>query len=391
VSCARALFAAALLAAAAGCASAGGAETRGASSGETARTSPAVSDGARIHVTIQDGAAIAVIDVTRRAVVDRVDLQSLGFGPTAKPHDIAAEPDGSFWYVTLIGEGRVLKFDRENRVVGQAEMEVPGLAVAHPTQDLLLVGRSMTAVNPPSSVAFIRRSDMTLLDELEVIFPRPHALAVRPAGDRAYSASLADDRLAVIDPAEGGVALIDLPADSLVPLGRIDHEGRDHGAHAPHTVVEFAIAPDGRTMVASGELSGVLLVFDLTDPDMPRVVRTVELGGSPWHPAFTPDGRWVWVPLHRDNAVAVIDAATWEVVARVEGRGLAQPHAIVIPPDGRFVFVSNNNTGGEYVPAGADPKSGTVVVIDAATRAIVEVLEVGPNATGMDLVPESSE
>ena len=225
---------------------------------------------------------------------------------------------------------------------------------------------------------------MTILDELDVVFPRPHALGIRPSGDRAYSASLAENRMAVIDPREGDVALIDLPGAAHAAH---DTAAMDHAAHTPHTVVEFAIAPDGRTMVASGELSGELLVFDLTDPDAPRVVRTVELGGSPWHPAFSPDGRWVWVPLHTANAVAVIDATTWEVVARVEGRGLAQPHAIVIPPDGRFVFVSNNNTGGEYVPTGADPKSGTVVVIDAATRAIVEVLEVGPNATGMDLVP----
>lgn len=371
---ARALFAAAALAAAAGCASTGAAQTAAA--------------GPRIYVTNQSGASISVIDVDTRAIVGRIDLQALGFGPNAKPHDIAAEPDGSYWYVSLIGENRVLKLDAGGRVAGQVEMEVPGLAVAHPTEDLLLVGRSMTAVSPPSSVAFIRRSDMTLLEEVEVVFPRPHALGVRPAGDRAYSASLAENRMAVIDPAESRVALVDLPA-AAAPEAAADsaHAAMGHAGHTPHTVVEFAIAPDGRTMVASGELSGELLVFDLTDPDAPRVVRTVHLGGSPWHPAFSPDGRWVWVPLHVANAVVVIDASTWEVAGRVEGNGLAQPHAIVISPDGRFVFVSNNNTGGEYVSEGPDPKPGTVVVIDAATRAIVGVLEVGPNATGMDLVP----
>ena len=51
------------------------------------------------------------------------------------------------------------------------------------------------------------------------------------------------------------------------------------------------------------------------------------------------------------------------------------------------MFVSNNNLQGTYTASGADPKSGTVVVIDVATREIVKVVEVGPNATGLDTVP----
>jgi len=252
VSFARALFAAALLAVAAGSAEAD-----------------------RLYVAVQGGAAIAVIDVERRAIVGRIDLQALGFGPNAKPHDIAVESDGSAWYVSLIGENRVLKLDRDDSIVGQVEMEVPGLVVAHPTEDLLLVGRSMTAVNPPSSVALIRRSDMTLQDELEVVFPRPHALAVRPGGDRAYSASLAENRMAVIDPAGAEVALVDIPA----PAGAAADTAQaamDHGDHTPHTVVEFAIAPDGRTMVAGAELSGLLLVFDLADPDAAAAISALQ-------------------------------------------------------------------------------------------------------------------
>jgi len=373
------MFAAAALAAAAACASAS-ATTRAA---QTPAGGAARDEDPYLYVTNQNGASVSVIDLRARGVVARVDLQAFGFGPNAKPHDVAVEPDGSFWYVTLIGENRVLKLDRENRLVGQVEMEVPGLAIVHPTEDLLLVGRSMTAVNPPASVAVIRRSDMKLLDEVEVLFPRPHGLTVRPMGGLAYAASLAENRIAVIDPLSGDVELIEVPGPE--PAAHAAHADPT-AAHAmgPHTLVEFAMAPDGRTMVTGGELSGDLLVFDLADHSTPRLVTTISVGGSPWHPAFAPDGRTVWVPLHRDNAVVVVDASTWQVVARIEGRGLAQPHQVVASPDGATVFVSNNNTGGEYVPEGPDPKAGTVVVIDARTRAIVEVLEVGPNATGMD-------
>jgi DNA-binding beta-propeller fold protein YncE len=348
-----------------------------------AQDPPVAGAGALLYVTNQDGAAVSVIDLDRRAEVGRVDLQALGFGANAKPHDIAVEPDGSHWYVSLIGENTVLKLDRENRIVGRVEMEVPGLVVAHPVEDLLLVGRSMSAVNPPSSIALIRRSDMTLLEEVDVVYPRPHALAA-PREGPAYSASLAENRMAAIATDGSDVELIDVPA----PESAADTAGHAaHAGHTPHTLVELTLAPGGRTMVGTGEISGEILVFGLADPWRPALARRVAVGGGPWHPAFSPDGEWLWVPLHAADAVALIDTESWEVVARIAGRGLAQPHAAAVSPDGRTVFVSNNNLRGTYVPEGGGGPVGTVVAIDVATREIVEVIEVGPNATGLDLLP----
>ena len=81
-------------------------------------------------------------------------------------HHVQVEPDGSAWYVTLIGAGKVLKLDPNDRVLGSAEMEVPGLIALHPSKDLMFVARSMSAVNPPPRMAVIRRSDMAVLDEV---------------------------------------------------------------------------------------------------------------------------------------------------------------------------------------------------------------------------------
>ncbi len=384
-----ALAAAPVAASASGCASAPerdpGAATP-AERAEAARPDAPRSDGPFVYVANQGAASVSVIDVDAHVEVARVDLQALGFGSNARPHDTAVEPDGSAWYVALIGENRVLKFDRDNRLIGQVEMEVPGLAVVHPDEDLLLVGRSMSAVNPPTSVAFVDREEMTLLEEVEVVFPRPHALVVR-SDDWAYSASLAENRLAAIQLDQRDVNLVDVPDPAATMAADTAGEHTDHAGHTPHTLVEFAVSPDGTTMVAGGEISGELLVFDVSQPSIPRVVERVRLGGAPWHPAFAPDGRRVYVPLNRADAVAVVDASTWEVVGRVEGEGLAEPHGAAVSADGRWVFVSNNNTRGTYTPKGDDPEAGTVVVIDAATLEIVEVIEVGAHAAGLDTPP----
>ena len=59
---------------------------------------------ALLYVCNQNDATVSVIDLTTNKVVRTIDLTTLGFSKNAKPHHVAVEPDGSFWYVTLIGE-----------------------------------------------------------------------------------------------------------------------------------------------------------------------------------------------------------------------------------------------------------------------------------------------
>ena len=94
-----------------------------------------------LYVCNQSDATVTLIDTQTNEIVGLVDLTQLGFSKNAKPHHIAVEPDGSYWYVTLIGENKIVKLDRNNKVVGTATFEVPGMLALHPTQDLLFVGR----------------------------------------------------------------------------------------------------------------------------------------------------------------------------------------------------------------------------------------------------------
>lgn len=330
-----------------------------------------------VYVTNQDDATVTAIDARTHEVVGTVDLRALGFPATAKPHHVVADPDGRHWYVSLIGANTVLKMDAAtNRVVGRASFEVPGMLAYDLETDRLFVGRSMSAVNPPQRIGVIDRDDMSV-EEIAVLYPRPHALASNPRSVHAYSASLATNQMAIVDPAEEDVhvqAFMEGQAG-----GHADHAAMGHGdGEMIHTLVDFSVSPDGRTMVGTGEMSGMLLVYDLADPARPRLVEEVEIGPRPWHPMFSPDGREVWIPMKGSNAVTVVGTSDWTVRATVRGAGLAEPHGTAFSADGRFVFISNNDLKNEYPGEG-----GTVVVIDAASREIVRVIPVGRNATGI--------
>lgn len=322
--------------------------------------------GQRLYVANQDGAVVSVIDMTSNAVIHTVDLQALGFSATAKPHHVVVEPDGSYWYLSLIAEDRVLKFDRDNALVGQVAFERPGMMALDPSSDRLYVGRSMAAVNPPQRIGVVDRTVMTL-SEVDVFFPRPHAIAVGPGGRDVYSASLAMNQMAGYDTASEQLELVSVDGPT-------------------HTFVQFALTPDGRTLVATAQLTGQLFIFDVTaSPDI-RYVATVKVGTQPWHPVITPDGRYVYLGNKDDNSVSVVDLENREVVATITGNGLAQPHGSAISADGRYVYISNRNLNGDYTPAGHggdDATVGTIVVIDTESNTIAEVIEVDRYPAGI--------
>ncbi len=356
----------------------GGAEPADSAPGDAgAAVEPVAAEPEFLYVASQSGPALSVIDMNARAVVETIWLTDLGFTANSKPHDVAVEPDGSFWYASLIADGRVLKFNRDNELVGEAEFETPGLMAVDPVDDVLYVGRSMAAANPPQRIGLITRSDMAI-DEYDVFFPRPHAIAAAPGGGRVFTASLVVNQIASVSPEEDDIEIINVDGD-------------------PHTFVQFVVSPDGSRLVTGGQISGQVMVFDITDAATPALLTSFALGGQPWHPVYSPDGRFVYFPQRTSNSVAVVDTETWEVVATIEGDGLAEPHGSAISADGLTLWISGRNTEAVFPTtiertsvmstAGEALPAGTVVAIDTETRQIVAVLEVPAYAAGISTRP----
>jgi len=319
-----------------------------------------------VYVTNQGEATINVIDVVDNVVARRVDLTKLGFDLGSKPHHVAVEPDGSSWYATLISAGVILKFNRNNEIVGQSTFEVPGLLSMDPSSNMLYVGRSMAAVNPPTRIGMINRETMAI-DEAEVFIPRPHALAVSKDGSMVYTASLSENKTIALD------VVNDEP-----------HMGDIEGPI--HTVVDVEVSPDGKTMVGTTQLTGKLYFFDATDKVNMPIVDIVDVNEAPWHPIFSRDGSKVYFANKTTQTVTIVDVASRKVEVVIEGEGLAQPHGAALSADGKTLYVSGNNLNAAYNARnnfGEEAKHpGTVAVIDLTTNKVVKVLEVGLYASG---------
>jgi YVTN family beta-propeller protein len=321
-----------------------------------------------VYVCNQNSASITVINVETLEIEETIDLQELGFSSNAKPHHAAVEPDGSFWYVTLIGENRVLKFNAENELVAQTEMEVPGLISLHQNEDVMYVGRSMSAVNPPQSFGVISRSDMSLNEEVDLLFSRPHAITSLTNKEHVFVASLSSNQILSIDTESGDADFISM-------------DGMNH------MFINFAVSPDEMMMVGTTQMTGKMLVFDISDPLSLELTNTLDVNAQPWHPVFSNDGKYVYFGNKEANSITAINMETQTVESVIEGEGLAQPHGAVLSSDNKYLFISNSNMKMGEMHSGMDHghmmKKGSVAVVDTETFEIVKLIEVGMNPTGM--------
>ncbi|HJP55488.1 MAG TPA: YncE family protein [Gemmatimonadales bacterium] len=334
--------------------------------------------GARLYVPNQSDATVSVVEPATGRVLATVDLRAAGFTADAKPHSVVAEPDGSAWYVSLIGDNAVAKFDRENRLAGKVQMETPGMLAIDPVRDRVYASRSMGAVNAPASIGVIRRSDMTLLDELDVILPRPHAIAADTVTGRVYVAGLGDNRIATITPDEH-VTLTTLEG----PL---------------NAYVTFALSPDGRTMAASTQLTARLLGLDVST-GTPTLLGSASVLPFGYQIAYAPDGRSVWLGDQRSGAVTAVSTSDWTVSAVIRDSAFSEPHGVVISPDSRTIYVSSHGPQTAAVPTtpvdtmhhgmhagmNAPRAGGTLAFVDARTDKVTRVIPVGRYAAGMGL------
>ncbi len=156
--------------------------------------------------------------------------------------------------------------------------------------------------------------------------------------------------------------------------------------------MQFAVSRDGKTLVASTDATGNLLVLDISAPASPKLVKSIPVGTMAFDPVFTPDGRFVWVPVKSTNQIVVLETRTWTETARITHPDLKQPQQIVFSQNGATAFVTNNNKMDHmadpamagHTMTGMDA-TGALVIVNTKTRLVEKAIPLGKNLTGMGI------
>ncbi|HSP81890.1 MAG TPA: hypothetical protein VLQ93_25440 [Myxococcaceae bacterium] len=314
------------------------------------------------------------------------------------PHHAAFSPRGDFYYVGLsyyvpgggsgphgahgtgTADGYCLKLDaRTHRLVGSVRVDRnPGDLIAsadgrtlYQTHfDLLKIAdaarRGVTDEREMDARLAILDADTMTRKAMVPVCPAPHAVRLSPDETRAYVACLSDE-----------VAVVPLNAEGH-PVTRVKVAANAGTALAPrHEPYALTVSPtDGAVWVSSLASRTVHYLAPETLTMVPE--RGVSLAGPPMFGAFSQDGSTLYMPYQQGEGLAVIDAATSQVVRDIPlaPSGCLNAHQVALTPDEQHGLV---------VCEGDHQGPGSLHVVDLAAGAVVRTVALGlfPDSVGI--------
>ena len=118
--------------------------------------------------------------------------------------------------------------------------------------------------------------------------------------------------------------------------------------------------------------SATVTAFDLAA--QPLTVTQIAVANQPEGIDASPDGKEVWVAHRGSGTVSIIDAATKKVSETIKAG--TDPYRVKFTPDGKRVLIS-------------DPQGGSLLVLDAATRKELKRIPVEGLPAGITVSPDS--
>lgn len=206
----------------------------------------------------------------------------------------------------------------------------------------------------------------------------PSHVAFNPAGTRAYVANQGTDNVSVVDVASGTtIDTIPMGSDAwnviVSPDGAKLYATNDQGAlsiistatNTPDTTLilaagdalrGLALSSNGLTLYVAGHNSGFIYVIATATA---QVLTTINVGGTPQHMAVSLTDAELFV-ANEEQGVNVVTLSTggFTTLAIGNAYGLARS------PDGEQLYVTL-------------PDSGSLKVVDRATRSVVNTLILG--------------
>jgi YVTN family beta-propeller protein/VCBS repeat-containing protein len=174
-------------------------------------------------------------------------------------------------------------------------------------------------------------------------------IAFSPNGSKAYVANETDNTVSVINTATNAV--------TTVPVG-----------NGP---LRVAVSPDGTAAYVTDFFGGTVSVINTAT----NAVTTIPVGANPTGVVFSPNGNTAYVASRGTGVLSVINTVTNSVTNISVG---SQPFGVALSPNGSTAYVTN------------DLSSGTVSVVDLATKQITATVGVGSFPKGIAVSPDGS-
>jgi len=316
------------------------------------------------------------------AIVDPHDLHVVAKAPVGDdPHEVIASTDGKTAYVSNYGFGQFHTITMID-LAGQKRLGTIDLGALRGPHGLDFVGGKLWFTAEAAKAIGSYDPETGKIDRIIGIGQnRTHMLYVFPDSKRIVTTNVNSGTITVLDKTEGAAGAPTGPPPGMPPGMPGPPPGADRARRLPgppggdwnETVISvgkgdegFDVSPDGKEAWTANAWDGTISVVDLEAKKVTATIESKTQGAN--RLKFTPDGKRVLVSLLGSPELVVLDAATHAVIKRLPiGHGAA---GILMEPGGKRAFVA------------CTPDS-YVAVIDLDTLTMVGKIDAGGNPDGL--------
>jgi YVTN family beta-propeller protein len=200
--------------------------------------------------------------------------------------------------------------------------------------------------------------------------PSPSATAAATSGPRLYVSDETGGNIVIVDPARGEVV-------DRIPVGK-----RPRGLHLTHDGSQVLVALSGSPIGGPGVDESTLPPADrsadgigLVDLASRKLARVYPSGVDPEAFDISPDGKSVYVSNEDSGELSMLDLASGTVKQHVQVG--TEPEGVTVRPDGRVVYVTCEG-------------DNRVVVVDATTLAVVAQIPTAARPRAIAFTPDGA-
>ncbi len=332
----------------------------------------------KAFITNQASDLVAVVNLDNNHLVRLINVggrSNLNQPPDA-PHVITVDNQGNYFYVSLISEGYMEKYDA--RTYQQSGRVLIGSSPSHIVITNDGTKGYLTDFTTSGSIKIFDTGSMTVTNSItEFRMNRPHGLRLTHDGTLILTATQISEFLYVINTSTEQIENI-VQVDPSVPVS-----GAGTNNFNPY---QIAVTPDDKYAYITCRKSNDIRVFDIQTRTF---ILNIPTGLNPLAHEISPDGKWCYVPNQGSNSVTVIDLLTNTVVKTISNVG-AQPHQVDFTADGHYAYVTCESTIGGFVhhPPSSGKKPGTTAVIDVwAGHIKIKDIEMASFPAGICITP----
>lgn len=321
----------------------------------------------RVYVCNSASDNISTIDGTKKLVSHLSEINGSSTFEE-KPYWVAEY--GSYYYVSLSNENKVLKVRKSDNTVVSSTSNIvdAGILEVNSTGSKIYVSRAYNSTSTYSSIYVINTGDMSLRSTIN--FPVNgllHGLALDSGRKFLFVADATNNIIYVIN------TLTDLLASYRFTLTQ------------DYFPLFVEISQDGNYLYISASNTNELLVMDAGNRTL---VSKVSLLTKPMGIVTSSFGDKIYIASNGSDAVEVVTKSGifWSKTNSISHPMMSMPFAIDITSDDSYLYVTNQNLDGDFVPGYKvkdEENISTVAIINTSTESVEKVLEVEEEAFGI--------